>query len=61
VIEAEGAELARIEAALGSPQRPMDAAALAAKRGGLAGSALDGVLDEPGRPVAELLGPLGLT
>jgi 2-methylcitrate dehydratase PrpD len=61
LIEADGAELARIEAALGSPQRPMDAAALAAKRRGLAGSALDGVLDEPGRPVAELVGPLGLT
>ena len=36
VLEA-GGEPARVEAALGSPERPMDAAALAAKVDGLGG------------------------
>jgi 2-methylcitrate dehydratase PrpD len=54
VIEADGRELARVEAALGSPQRPMDDAALADKRHRLVGQALDGALDDPRRPVAEL-------
>lgn len=39
---------ARIEAALGSPLRPMTPDRLREKVTGLAGDALDGVLDEPG-------------
>jgi 2-methylcitrate dehydratase PrpD len=58
-IEAGGAELCRVEAALGSPGRPMDAAALRAKVTALAGDRLDGLLDDPGRPVADVLAALG--
>ena len=46
VLEAEGRELARVEAALGSPARPMDESALAEKVRSLAGSALAGVLED---------------
>jgi 2-methylcitrate dehydratase PrpD len=53
-----GEEAFRIEAALGSPQRPMDAAARAKKRAGLAGERLEGLLEAPQRPVAELLAAL---
>ena len=53
-LEAGGASV-RVEAALGSPQRPMGEAALAAKRAGLAGERLEGVLDSKDRPVADLL------
>ena len=53
-----GGEPFRVEAALGSPQRPMDDAALARKRAGLAGERLEGVLDFPERPVAEVLAAL---
>ena len=55
VIEVGGVELARVEAALGSPERPMDDAALAAKVRDLAGTRLDGALDDPARPARELL------
>jgi 2-methylcitrate dehydratase PrpD len=54
-LEAGGRELARVEAALGSPTRPMDAAALAAKVHALAGDALDGVLDDDALPARALL------
>jgi hypothetical protein len=54
-IEADGRELARVEAALGSPARPMDDRALAAKVRELAGNRLDGALDDPSRPARELL------
>ena len=47
--------VARVEAALGSPQRPMDDEQLAAKRGSLAGERLEGALEDPERPAAELL------
>ena len=39
----------------GSPANPLDEAALAAKVRALAGTALDGALDDPQRPAAELL------
>ncbi len=56
----DGELVATIEAALGSPQRPMSAAELADKRGQLAGERLEGALDDPARPAAELLAALGL-
>jgi 2-methylcitrate dehydratase PrpD len=59
VLSAEGVEF-RVEAALGSPQRPMDPDALAAKLRGLAGERLNGALDDLDRPAAELLEALGL-
>ena len=55
VLHAGGTELARVEAALGSPQRPLDAAALRAKVEGLAGPRLATVLDDTERPARELL------
>jgi 2-methylcitrate dehydratase PrpD len=47
----------RVEAARGSPQRPMNADQLAAKVRGLAGDALDGFFDaaEPGKVYMELM------
>lgn len=56
----DGSRLARIEAALGSPQRPMTAGALAAKRRALAGEHLEGALDDLERPAAEVLDALGI-
>ncbi|MEA2332292.1 MAG: hypothetical protein QOH58_2430 [Thermoleophilaceae bacterium] len=55
VLHAGGEEIARVRAALGSPQRPMDAEALAAKVEGLAGASLAGALDDPQRAAAEVL------
>ena len=46
VLERDGEPVARVEAALGSPARPMDPPALAAKVRALAGTRLDGVLDD---------------
>ncbi len=60
VLEAEGEELARVEAARGSPERPMDAAALREKLDGLAGPELAGALDDLGRPAVDLLELAGL-
>ncbi len=55
-----GGELcARALAPRGSPANPLDEAALAAKVGALAGTALDGALDDPSRPAAELLAAAG--
>lgn len=45
----------RVEAARGSPQHPMTDEQLAAKIRSLAGSRLDGALDDPGRPAVEVL------
>ncbi len=56
----DGTATARVEAALGSPQRPMSADRLAAKRRQLAGDRLEDALDDLDRPVAELLTVLGL-
>jgi 2-methylcitrate dehydratase PrpD len=52
---AGGDELSRVQAALGSPQQPMDADALKAKVERLAGPELAAALDDPERPAAELL------
>jgi 2-methylcitrate dehydratase PrpD len=60
VLHAGGREVARVEAALGSPQRPMDATALREKVTGLAGDSLADALDDPDRPAAELLDLAGL-
>jgi 2-methylcitrate dehydratase PrpD len=48
-------ELARVEAAIGSPQNPMTEDRLAAKVRDLAGNRLDGALDDPTRPARDLL------
>jgi 2-methylcitrate dehydratase PrpD len=47
--------LARVGAARGSPQRPMDSAAIEAKVRSLAGNRLDGVLDDADRPMRDVL------
>jgi 2-methylcitrate dehydratase PrpD len=57
LLEAGGGRF-RVEAALGSPQRPMDAETLATKVRALAGGRLDGALDDLDRPAAELLAAL---
>lgn len=59
-LEAGGERVGHVEAALGSPARPMDGAALAAKLRDLAGERLDGALDDTGAPVAELVAAVGL-
>jgi 2-methylcitrate dehydratase PrpD len=59
-LEAGGRELARVEAALGSPARPLSAAQLAEKVRSLAGGDLDGALDGPDRPARDLLEAAGL-
>jgi 2-methylcitrate dehydratase PrpD len=53
-------ELARVEAALGSPARPMDAAALRAKVEGFGGAELAAALEDLDRPAGELLDRAGL-
>jgi 2-methylcitrate dehydratase PrpD/predicted RNA-binding protein with PIN domain len=60
VLEVDGDDVARVEAALGSPQRPMDAEALREKVVGLAGEGLADALDDLDRPAAELLELAGL-
>ncbi len=55
-----GEPVARVEVALGSPQRPLDEAALSGKRRALAGERLEGMLDRPERPVADLLAVLAI-
>jgi 2-methylcitrate dehydratase PrpD len=60
VLRGGGEELARVEAALGSPQQPMDGEALRAKVERLAGPELAGALDDQKRPAAELLAMAGL-
>ena len=59
VLSADGREL-RVKAALGSPEQPMDDAALAAKLRDLTGERLLGVLDDPDRPASALLEAAGL-
>ena len=58
VLIADGEEVARVEASLGSPQRPMSAEQLAAKCHTLAGDALDGILDDLDAPAQTLLSAL---
>jgi 2-methylcitrate dehydratase PrpD len=60
VLSAGGEEVARVTAALGSPERPMSAEQLAAKVHDLAGDRLDGVLDDAERPASEVLEAAGL-
>jgi len=60
VLTANGEEIARVEAALGSPGRPMDAKALRAKVAALAGDELYGALDDRARAAAEVLALTGL-
>jgi 2-methylcitrate dehydratase PrpD len=55
-IEVDGGEVARVVTALGSPARPLGAERLAAKVRDLAGDRLDGALDDPARPAADVLG-----
>ncbi|HWE33780.1 MAG TPA: MmgE/PrpD family protein, partial [Solirubrobacteraceae bacterium] len=45
----------RVEYAPGSPQNPLDQATLSAKNHDLAGDRLDGILDDPARPAADVL------
>jgi len=61
VLRSGGEELARVKAALGSPDQPMDAGALRAKVERLAGAELAGALDDPERPAAEVLSLAGLS
>jgi 2-methylcitrate dehydratase PrpD len=58
LLRSDGEEV-RIEAALGSPARPLDQQSLAAKLHALAGHRLDGALDDDDRPAADLLAALG--
>ena len=60
VLSEGGREIARVEAALGSPQRPMDAGALREKVAGLVGASLADALDDLERPAADLLELAGL-
>jgi 2-methylcitrate dehydratase PrpD len=60
VLHAGGEEIARVKAALGSPQRPMDADALRAKLTSLAGEELADAFDDLDRPAADLLELSGL-
>ena len=55
VLHDGGGEVARVKAALGSPDNPMDADALRAKAERLGGAELAGALDDLGRPAGELL------
>lgn len=60
VLEAGGERAGHVEAALGSPARPMDEARLRAKVRELAGERLDGVLDDLDAPVARVVAAAGL-
>ena len=60
VLRLDDGEAVRVTAPLGSPERPMDEAQLATKVHDLAGDRLDGMLDDPGRPAAEVLEAAGL-
>ena len=59
-LEAGGREVARVEAALGAPARPMSPEQLADKVRSLAGERLDGALDDPSLPAREPLAAAGL-
>ena len=54
-LEVGGEGVARIEAALGSPQRPMDAESIERKVRSLSGDRLTGLLDDPDRPVRDVV------
>lgn len=54
-VERDRSVLARVVAPLGSPGRPMDETALAAKVSDLAGDSLAGLLDDPSSPAEAVL------
>jgi 2-methylcitrate dehydratase PrpD len=56
-----GETAGHVRAALGSPERPMDSGALAAKVGALAGDRLAGALDDRDRPAADLVALIAAT
>jgi 2-methylcitrate dehydratase PrpD len=56
VLEVDGEEAARVQAARGSPGLPLDPAEREAKRRSLAGEWLEGALEDPDRPLGELVG-----
>jgi 2-methylcitrate dehydratase PrpD len=60
VLHSEDGEIARVKAARGSPEKPMDAEALRAKVERIAGAELAGALDDLDRPAADLLALAGL-
>ena len=60
VLRVAGKEAARVEAAPGSPSRPLAEEELRSKRERLAGDRLEGALDDPGLPAAELAAAVGL-
>ena len=60
VLEPAGGPVVRVAHSLGSPERPMTQEQLAAKVEDLAGRRLAGALDDPDRPVADVLAAAGL-
>jgi hypothetical protein len=60
-LELDGVEVERVLAATGSPGRPLAPEAVRAKRAELRAGRVDGALDDPERPVAELIGALGMS
>jgi 2-methylcitrate dehydratase PrpD len=60
VLTQDGEEVARVEAAIGSPANPMTSERLRRKVRDLAGERLEGALDDPARPAADLLAAAGL-
>ena len=60
VISAGGAELARVRAARGSPERPLGSDELAAKLESLGAGSLAAAVEDPSLPAAELLRLAGL-
>lgn len=59
-LEIDGEVVARVEVALGSPQRPLDPGRFVAKIRELAGDRLDGAADDLTRPAGDLLAAAGL-
>lgn len=59
-IEVAGEHVAHVEAAIGSPERPLSPQRLRAKLRDLAGDRLDDALDDGHRPARELLAAAGL-
>ena len=60
VLKAGDAEIARVPCPRGAPARPAEAPDLVAKLEDLAGSRLDGILDDRGMPAATVLAAAGL-
>jgi 2-methylcitrate dehydratase PrpD/predicted RNA-binding protein with PIN domain len=60
ILTSNGEEIAHVEAALGSPERPLGPSELRTKVSALAGDRLYGVLDDRGRAARELLALTGV-